>query len=251
MLPLAVGGAQASVPLDSASLRRLTAHTDSLYFAFRPDSALALCERAFASGVDDAGLRWRAARAGIALGMLQPDRAARIAWYEHALGHARRALALAPEDREISYWVAAAAGRRVDRDDPVLSTKLGREVFERASGILAADSNHAGAHHALGSVHAEVLRLPAFLRFIAGHVLRVNIMKYASLVEADRHLRRAVELDPQMIVYAADLANFLGRTGHTAEANALARRLITLPRVHPMDDRVRAAVVKKWLLVSP
>jgi Flp pilus assembly protein TadD len=250
VLPLAVGGAQARVPLDSAGLQRIAAQSDSLYFAFRPDSSLALSERVLATGVDHAALRWRATRAGIAIGMLQPDRAARIALYEQALRHARRALELAPDDREISYWVAAAAGRRADRNDPVLTAKLGREVYERASAILAADSSHAGAHHALGQVHSEVLRTPAWLRFVAGKVLRVNIMKYASLAAAERHLRRAAELEPDRILYVSDLANFLGRNGRTDEARALASRLTTLALVHPMDDHLRAACLAKWLPVS-
>jgi hypothetical protein len=93
--------------------------------------------------------------------------------------------------------------------------------------------------------------MPAFLRFIAGRVLRVNIMKYASLAEAERHLRRAAELEPRMVIYVADLANFLGRTGHPAEANEIARRLATLPSVHPMDDSVRAACLARWLVVTP
>jgi tetratricopeptide (TPR) repeat protein len=247
ILPLAVGNAQDRVGIDSASLRRIMAKADSLYFTFRADSSLALCERALTAGADVVELRWRATRAGIAIGMLEPNRARRITLYEQALRHARRALELAPADREMSYWVAAAAGRRADRNDPVLTSKLGREVYERTIAILAADSLHAGAHHALGQVHAEVLRVPAWLRFMAGRVLRVNIMKYASLAAAERHLRRAVELEPQSILYVSDLTHFLGRNGRVSDANTLAARLATLPAVHPFDENVRAATLAAWM----
>lgn len=147
----------------------------------------------------------------------------------------RPAPALAPQDLNARYWLAAAAGRRARQDDALYSARLAVEVYEQTSAILAADSMHAGAHHALGMLHAEVTRAPKLVRFVAGRVLRIDVAKRASVREAERHLRRAVELDPTMILYAVDLAEFYHRRGSEDEATALVSRLRTLRPRHPID----------------
>ena len=178
--------------------------------------------------------------------MLRPDDAERRALYDGAILNARRAFELAPDDRETWYWLAAATGRRAHRDDPLYSARLGREVYERATALLAVDSAHAGAHHALGQLNAEVLRVSPWIRFVAEKVLRVNIMKYASVAEADRHLRRAVELEPEMIQYVTDLGDWFVRTRNVGELQTLMARLEAIPPRHPMDDRIRTASVTRW-----
>ena len=118
------------------------------------------------------------------------------------------------------------------------------------SAILAQDSAHAGAHHMLGKLHAEVLRAPALVRFIATRVLRVDLVRHASREKAEFHLRRAVELEPEMIIYLADLATFYERQGRMTEARDLARRAIeTIPR-HPMDSAIRADVRTRWPVLA-
>lgn len=246
LVPLAMSQGQEHVPAERAGMRDVAQQADSLYFAFSPAQTLLICDRVFASGPDDAGLRWRAARAAIAMGMLLPDGAERRALYDGALRHARRAVELAPDSHDAWYWLAAAAGRRAHRDDPVYSARLGREVYDRATALLAVDSNHAGAHHALGMLHAEVLRVPALIRFVAGRVLRVDLAKRASWPAAEHHLTRAVNLDPLMIQYLVDLGDLHERAGHVAAVRELGIRLVALSALHPMDESIRAARVVKW-----
>ncbi len=228
----------------------LAARSDSAYFGARAADALALCEGAFESGLESAQLRWRAARAAIAIGMMRPDGLGRREAYDRALVHARRGLDSAPTDVTVRYWLAAAAGRRANRGDPAYSARLAREVHEHVSAILAQDSSHAGAHHMLGKLHSEVLRAPALVRFIATRVLRVDLVKHASRAKAEFHLRRAVELEPEMILYLADLATFYERQGRMTEARDLAQRVIeAIPR-HPMDSAIRADVKARWPVLA-
>src|SRR5262245_41809544 len=164
------------------------------------------------------------------MGMMQPDGKDRRALYDNALAHARRSWSLAPDNIEARYWLAAAAGRRTHRGDPIYSARLGREVYEQAMAILAVDSTHGGAHHALGMLHAEVLRVPTLLRVVAGRTI-TNGLPRANEKEAERHLRRAVDLEPTMMIYLVDLANFYVRRGRARDAEDLARRIATTPRV--------------------
>lgn len=214
---------------------------DSLYFAFQPLKSLSLAE-SFLVDTNDADLRWRAARAAIAAGMLNDAPGERILLYDRALLHARQAVALRPASVDARYWLAAAAGRRAHKDDPVNSARLAVEVHDLTSGILEEDSLHAGAHHALGMLHAEVTRVPALARFIASRVLRLDVASRASVRDAERHLRRAVELDPTSVTYLADLSAFLIRSRRLAEADSVLRQLAFAPARHPTDERVRAEV---------
>lgn len=230
-------------PIDVAEQ---AARADSAYFGSRPADALALCEEAFDQGHESAQLRWRAARAAIALGMMRSEGLGRREAYDLALLHARRGLEADPSDRTIRYWVAAAAGRRAHRDDPAYSARLAREVHEHVTAILAQDQTHAGAHHALGMLHAEVLRVPALVRFIGARVLRVDLIKHASRARAEYHLRRAVELEPEMITYLADLSLYLERAGRKVEARDLAWRVSAAAVRHPMDTKTRSEIRSRW-----
>jgi tetratricopeptide (TPR) repeat protein len=180
----------------------------------------------------EAVLDWRAARAFIALGMLEGDDARRRVLYDSALFRARRALSSAPTSLDARYWLAAAAGRRASRREPLYSAQLVREVYEQATAILAVDSLHAGAHHALGRLHSELLRVPAAVRFVLAHTGHGDALRQASATTAEFHLRRAVELEPGMSIYLADLGDFYAKSGRRAEALEIARRLAALePRL--------------------
>jgi len=179
-----------------------------------------------------AALDWRAARTFIALGMLDDDDARRRVFYDSALFRARRALSSEPTSLDARYWLAAAAGRRASRREPLYSARLVREVYEQATAILAVDSSHAGAHHALGRLHSELLRVPAAVRFVLAHTGNGDALRQASATEAEFHLRRAVELDPSVSIYLADLGEFYVKNGRRTEALEIARRLTALePRL--------------------
>jgi len=229
--------APAPAPLNDTSAIALI---DSMYAAGDPAASLARCEARVVEK-DDPRVRWRAARAAIAMGMMRADGPERRLLYDRALAHARAGAKLAPNDVQARYWVAAAAGRRAHRDDPVLSARLALEVYDHASAILATDSTHAGAHHALGMLHAEVLRAPRLIRMIAGRVLRMDVANRANPREAERHLRRAVELEPTVLLYMADLAEFYARTRRHLEARTVAKRIGAVQSRHPMDYHIRQA----------
>lgn len=243
--PLLLCGNMPFIQADSVEVRVLGARTDSLYFAAQPSLALSILEDRLSAGLDHAQLRWRAARAAIAMGMLVPDGPERRTSYDRALQHARRGLELAPADLGARYWLAAAAGRRVHRSDPVYSTRLAREVYEHATAILALDSTHAGAHHAMGMLHAGVLRVPRLIRFLAARVLRSDLLERANWIDAERHLKHAVALEPEMVVYVADLTDFYVRLKRLPEAHDFAARLAVIPARHPMDDERRSTVLAR------
>jgi tetratricopeptide (TPR) repeat protein len=203
--------------------------TDSLYEAGELVRSIAVTAE---DPVPDVALDWRAARAFIALGMLDADDVHRRVLYDSALFRARRALSAAPTSLDARYWLAAAAGRRASRHEPLYSARLAREVYDQTTAILAADSLHAGAHHALGRLHSEILRVPAAIRFILARTGNGDALRRASPAEAELHLRRAVELEPTVSIYLADLGDFYAKSGRRAEALEVAHKLMAMaPRL--------------------
>lgn len=230
----------------SPDVPTIAAHADSLYFANDPAGSFAACSIAFSKGVDDSRLRWRAARAAIALGMLTSDIEVRTAHYDAALAQARRGLALSPYGKDERYWVAAAAGRRARKDQLFLGIRLANLVLEHSAAILAVDSMHAGAHHALGMLHAAAIRIPKPARLLASHVLGLDVAQRASFEEAEQHMRRAAELAPEMVVYLVDLAHLYGRAGKVPERTRTMAQLARTPDLHPADAFFRDSCVRVW-----
>lgn len=232
------------------STEKVAALADSLYFAADPMASLTVCERSISGGADGLGVRWRATRAAIALGMLTTDMVARTTNYDVALTHARRAVQMSPKDNDGRYWLAAAAGRRARADDLRLGIRLANEVHAQVSAILAADSMHAGAHHALGMLHLEALKIPRWVRLIVTHVMGLDVARHATWADAEEHLARAVALEPEMVVYLSDLADLYGRSGRVIERDRALARLAAMPPRHPMDSSYRDACLRRWPVVA-
>lgn len=212
-----------------------TAESDSLYFHFRPAEALARCEAALSRQPSDFEVLWRASRAQLVLGILADGREEQRRMYMRAEEFARRAVQVQPRRVEGHYWLAAAMGRRALHESIVTTARLASQVQTEAVTVLGIDSLHAGAHDVLGKLNSEVRNLPAVLRLIAGRVLGISVARYTSWELAERHLRRAIELDPSSVLYRADLAQLYLRMGRRSEAEATVRALGAMPRVHPPD----------------
>ena len=75
---------------------------------------------------------------------------------------------------------------------------------------------------------------------------KLDLAKRASWAEAESHLRRAVELDPAMMMYAVDLATLYGRADRAASRDSVLARIRTMPLVHPMDRTIRDATLARW-----
>ncbi len=224
----------AAGPLAAQSARPVVA-VDSLYFNLRPAESLERCDSLLIARPGDFELLWRASRAALVLGILadHPDTQRRM--YLRAEELARRTALLDERRVEGHYWLAAAMGRRALHESIITTVRLATAVNDEANAVLAIDSLHAGAHDVLGKLSSEVMNLPTFLRVVAGRVLGVPVARYASWEEAERHLRRAIALDPEMVLYRADLAQLYLRMGRRAEAEQEVHRLRALPRVHPPD----------------
>ena len=101
--------------------------------------------------------------------------------------------------------------------------RLATEVRGGADRILRVDPNHAGAQNALGMLNFEILQLNRIKRNIA-RLLAPSAVRDTRWEDAHNHLRRAVALDPDNILYLKDYGRALLWHGDTLEARAYLQR---------------------------
>jgi tetratricopeptide (TPR) repeat protein len=239
---LAAAAVLLSMPTGLTGQRATIAEGDLLYAQLRGKESLRAYERVVAREAENFEALWRAARGALVLGdMEKQNPAARDALYRKARGYAARAIAVDSLRIDGHYWLASAKGREALYASFSTAARLAGEVYDEANGLLARDSLYAGAHHVLGVLNYEVMKLPRIKRWLGRKVLGNEGLYNTSWENGRRYLERAVELDPEMILFGYDLARFYETRGEYQAARAEFQRLVTLERTHPMDERIQAS----------
>mgnify|MGYP000698830197 CR=1 FL=1 len=166
------------------------------------------------------------------------DRTAAAARAEAA---ARQALAIAPDGVDARVWLAVALGLKAEAMGGRDQLRMGREAHELALAALAADPEHACAHHVVGRVHGAAMRMSGMARFLAGRILGSDLARHASWDQAEQHLRRAAELEPDAIQHPLELAKVLKDRGRADEARTL---LLPLIDRHPQTELDRYLIAE-------
>jgi hypothetical protein len=227
----------ARVSQSGQSSAALAAHAeaDRLYYAGQPAESLNLLRSHLNSASSDEAALWRAARAALAIGWLEPDEARSLESYREAEQLALRAIATTPRSIEAHYVLAAALGRRaLIAKTPRSAAALANEVHREATLLLQLDAQHAGGHSVLGQLHAEVMRKPWAVRAV-GLRLGGGVEFKPSWESAERELRRAIELEPGMMLHRFELARVYADTRRHALSRPLLDQVVNMPVVHPMD----------------
>lgn len=212
---------------------------DALHARHRPRDALDAFQRILARDSANYPALWRAAREAVALGMLTGDDEARRTFYAEAERHARRAVEVRPDAIEGHHWLSVAYGRRAEDEGPRTKVDLAERIRDEALFVLARDSLHAGAHNVLGQWNAEVMRLNGVTRFVARKLLGADTFDRASWEAAEAHLRRAVELEPRVLIHRLALARVLLDRGRGEEAREHLREVLERPALDPVDPLLK------------
>ncbi len=162
----------------------------------------------------------KASRSAIDLGEFDPREEVRTDYYTRAREYASRAIAVNPRDAEGHFAMGRATGRAALTVPSRQRINYGKIVRSETLLALAANPRHAGALHVLGVWNAEVMRLPAILRFIARQFLGGEVFGEASWEAAQRNLELAVAVEPGRIVHHLDLGKILAERGDRLGARA-------------------------------
>ncbi len=171
---------------------------------------------------------------------------ARMARYREAEGVAESRLARDPEDVDARWWRLATWGLQVDESSARGKIRLARQIHGEAVWLLEREPDHPGAHHAMGRLHAGILRLNPVLRFFALRAVGEEELRGASWEGAEVHLRRAVEGEPCTLHHRYELARVLQDQGKEAQARREVGFLLALEDRGPMDPVIRARARVRW-----
>jgi tetratricopeptide (TPR) repeat protein len=229
-----VAGAQ-TVTLDSSDPR--IARAERLHFEYRSAESLEMLEGVIAAEPGNYEALWKTAMETVVMGLLADERQAQNRWYERAETHARRALESKPDGIDALYWLVSAKGLRAAQTNAVDASRLGSEVYELGHRLLSIDSLHAGGYHVLGVLNYEVQTLNRVKRFVATRILGNRAFRLTSWEDAERYLVRAVELEPDFIMFQLDLGRMYLARGQTEPARQALQRVLELPAVHPPDPK--------------
>jgi len=175
-----------------------------------------------------------------------PDPEARVGLYGNVEALAGARLELEPEDVEARWWRLAAWGLLVDDSSSRGKIRLARAIHQEARWILERDPHHPGAHHAMGRLHAGVLRLNGVLRFLALRLAGEKELRGATWEGAEWHLREAIRGEPHLLVHRYELAGIYQDQGRTDDTLREVEALLALPDSDPMDPVVRARTLVRW-----
>lgn len=177
---------------------------------------------------------WRLVHTEVELGEHRHEGSTREKLYESAFGHAEEALAADSTDPRAHLAQALAAGRLAQTvDSQGRRLELSRLMKRRAQRALALDPNSHLAHYLLGRWHFELASIGTMTRLAARAVY--GGIPSASLEEAARHVRRAVELE-ERIAYRLTLARILRAKEELTPAAEHLAALLDLPATWPGDE---------------
>ncbi len=229
-------GAPAGEPPQDASRDARLARADTLLLSEHlPLKALERYRDLLAEDPHDPEALWRAARACAFLGVLAPQREVEMEWYRAGSEYGERAQEGDPEGLDALYWRLANLGLWAQKErSPLEVLRLARLVRYLADQALRRDPDHAGARNAMGMFHYRVLSLNPAARAIA-RVLAPSALRRIRWTDAAAHLRRAVALEPDNVLYRVDYGRALLWHGDTLQAREELERALSLPVDLPTD----------------
>jgi tetratricopeptide (TPR) repeat protein len=171
---------------------------------------------------------------------------ARMARYREAEAVAEDRLARDPEDVDARWWRLASWGLQVDESSARGKIRLARRIHGEAEWLLERDPHHPGAHHAMGRLHAGILRLNPVLRFFALRAVGEEELRGASWEGAEEHLRRAIQAEPCTLHHRYELARVLQDQGKETQARQEVELLLALVDRDPMDPVIRVRARLRW-----
>ena len=160
------------------------------------------------------------------------------------LEYAKRAVALAPDNPVNVLSVAIAHGRLATYSDTRTKVEFSRFIKTDAERALELDPNYAWAHHVLGRWHYEIASLGSVARWFAK--LIYGGLPPASYADAETHLKKAIQLDPDNLIHHLELGFVYAADGRETDARRQLELGLNMPSTQKHDaiakTRARAAL---------
>jgi tetratricopeptide (TPR) repeat protein len=195
---------------------KLIEQGDAEVKALHAPEALALFDQAAAADPDNVEILLRISQqCSNMISQAKPATEA-LAYATRSLDAARRAAELAPNNSKAHLALAVAYGRITDYEDDRTKVEYSRYVKSEAEKALELDPADDFAYHVLGRWNYAVATLNPVMKLLAKWVY--GGVPEASLEEAARDYKKAIELAPQRLIHHHELARVYAALGQMEKA---------------------------------
>jgi hypothetical protein len=169
---------------------------------------------------------------------------------------ARRMAAEAPNDAAAQYRLAAVMGAGVDIEHGTSKMAGASELHGQVTRVLQLQADHPGASFMLGKMHASILRMSSFKRFMAKTLLGSAAMEGASWEEAQSRLEHAARAEPCVPEHHFELARVYAHQGNSEgwERELAAVMELTASGTSPRVAKLRQRseeFAREWRVSTP
>jgi tetratricopeptide (TPR) repeat protein len=212
---------------------QLIQEADRLHGEFNPTAAAVELQKAIKLEPQNVEALARLARAHIDIGDLIPEsladwRERRIREYRRAESYARRAIKADPRSTWGYFYVAASLGTMAGLLPVAQQLEIADEIRDAAEKAVAQDPQNGFAYHALGVWHRRIAEIGGGSRMVVSLWYGRSLPK-GDLEQSLELLKKAVSLNPAVIVSRLELARTHAARGEWAAARAQLKFVADLP----------------------
>jgi FimV-like protein len=196
---------------DSVDIAQLHKSADRLYAQFKPKEAANELLKILRADPQNFEALIKLSRAYIDLGDMIPESTSdwkerRLKEYRTAEDYARRAIKANPNSTWGHFYLGASLGLTAVVSPVARQVELADEIRAALEKSLALDSNNGFAYHAYGVWHRKISEIGKMSRVVAS-VLYGRSLPQGSLEKSVEYLKKAITLNPTVIVSRLELAN--------------------------------------------
>jgi tetratricopeptide (TPR) repeat protein len=218
---------------EGAEIAQLHKNADRFYTQFKPKEAAAELLKILQIDGRNFEAFIKLARAYIDIGDLIPESGSN--WQERKLkeyliaeDYARRAVRADPNSTWSHFWVAVSIGSIAVVSPVARQVELSSEIRDTVEKSIALDPKNGSAYHVYGVWHRKVAEIGATSRMFAS-VLYGKTLPKGSVEKSIEYLKKAVSLNPTVIVSRLELARSYVAKSERQAARTLLKSIPELP----------------------
>lgn len=226
---------------ENAQIARWQQNADRLYARFKPREAAAELHKVLEIDPDNFAALIKLARAYIDIGdhiaeNSSDSKGRKMKEYAKAEDYARRAVKVDPSSTWGHFWVAASLGNIAMVSPVEKQLDLAGEIRDAIEESIACDPQNGLAYHVYGVWHRKLAELGQGKRILAG-MFYGRSPPSGSLQKSIEYLKKAVALNPTVILSRLELARSYIAVQNFADARAMLQSVPALPIQFSDDAR--------------
>jgi FimV-like protein len=225
---------------DNPEIAQLLKSAERLHAQFKPKDAVIELQKVLQLHAENSDALSMLARAYIDIGDSIPEgspdwQARRMREYKTAEDYARKAVAVNPSSTWGHFYVAWSLGNIAMVSPVEKQIDMAGEIRGATEKAIALDPQNGFAYHVYGVWHRKMAEIGKMSRMLAS-VLYGRSIPSGSLEKSLEYLRRAVSLNPTVIVSRLELARTYVALGNWSQARNFLRSVEEMP-IRFSDDR--------------